>query len=108
MWIKGKIIMQLEGMLIGAANIDNSIKAPQILKIEVSSNTAIRVMNIYPNKMMSPISGRQWRTGKTGVLQSMELQRVGHNWATEQQEEIGKKGGTEMGMGLRVWCLKRL
>ena len=77
--------MQLEGMLIGAANIDNSIKAPQILKIEVSSNTAIRVMNIYPNKMMSPISGRQWRTGKTGVLQSMELQRVGHNWATEQQ-----------------------
>ena len=30
-------------------------------------------------------SGRWWRTGKTGVLQSMELQRVGHDWATEQQ-----------------------
>ena len=29
-------------------------------------------------------------------------QRVGHNWAAEQQEEIGEKGGTEMGMGLRV------
>ena len=30
-------------------------------------------------------SGRWWRTGKPGVLQSMGLQRVGHNWATEQQ-----------------------
>ena len=26
-----------------------------------------------------------WRTGKPGVLQSMGLQRVRHNWATEQQ-----------------------
>ena len=30
-------------------------------------------------------SGRWWRTGKTGVLQSMGLQRVGHNWVTEQE-----------------------
>ena len=30
-------------------------------------------------------SGRQWRTGKPGVLQSLRLQRVGHNWATEQE-----------------------
>ena len=29
---------------------------------------------------------RQWRTGKPGVLQSMGLQRVGHNWVTEQQQ----------------------
>ena len=28
-------------------------------------------------------SRRWWRTGKPGVLQSMGLQRVGHNWATE-------------------------
>ena len=27
---------------------------------------------------------RWWRTGKPGMLQSMGLQRVGHNWATEQ------------------------
>ena len=31
-------------------------------------------------------SGKWWRTGKPGVLQSMGLQRVGHNWATEQQQ----------------------
>ena len=30
-------------------------------------------------------SGRWWRSGKSGVLQSMWSQRVGHNWATEQQ-----------------------
>ena len=28
-------------------------------------------------------SGSSWWTGKPGVLQSMGLQRVGHNWATE-------------------------
>ena len=30
-------------------------------------------------------SGRWWRAGKPGVLQSMGLQRVGHNWVIEQQ-----------------------
>ena len=31
-------------------------------------------------------SGRLWRAGKPGVLQSMGLQRVRHNLATEQQQ----------------------
>ena len=30
-------------------------------------------------------SQRWWRTGKSGMLQSMEPQRVGHDWAAEQQ-----------------------
>ena len=30
-------------------------------------------------------SGRWWRTGKPGVLQSMGPQRVEHDWVTEQQ-----------------------
>ena len=34
---------------------------------------------------------RQWRTGKPGVLQSMGLQRVRHEWATEQQQCTFKK-----------------
>ena len=33
-------------------------------------------------------SGSWWWTGKPGVLQSMGSQRVGHNWATEQQQQI--------------------
>ena len=31
-------------------------------------------------------SGSWWWTGKSGMLQSMELQRVGHDWATQQQQ----------------------
>ena len=30
-------------------------------------------------------TGRRWRTVIPGVLQSMGLQRVGHDWVTEQQ-----------------------
>ena len=33
-------------------------------------------------------SGRYWRTGKYGVLQSLGSQRVGHDWVTEQQQHI--------------------
>ena len=36
--------------------------------------------------MVCANSRRQWRTGKPGVLQFTELQRVRHNWATEQQQ----------------------
>ena len=32
--------------------------------------------------------GRWWRTGRPGMLQSMGLQRVGHNWMTEQQQTL--------------------
>ena len=35
-------------------------------------------------------SGRWWRTGKPGVLQSMGSQRAGHDWATEQQQKLPK------------------
>ena len=34
---------------------------------------------------VSASSRRWWRAGKPGVLQSMRSQRVGHDWATEQQ-----------------------
>jgi len=32
------------------------------------------------------ISGRWWWTRKPGMLQSMGSQRIGHDWATEQQQ----------------------
>ena len=35
-------------------------------------------------------SGRWWRKGKPGMLQSMESQRIRHDWATEQQQYIDK------------------
>ena len=33
-------------------------------------------------------SGRWWRTGKPGLLQSIGSQRVRHSWATEQQQHL--------------------
>ena len=33
-------------------------------------------------------SGRWWRTGKPGVLQSMRSQSVVHDWPTEQQQYL--------------------
>ena len=33
-------------------------------------------------------SRRRWRMEKPGVLQSMGLQRVRHDWATEQQQQV--------------------
>ena len=32
-------------------------------------------------------SGRWWRTGKLCMLQSLGLQRVGHSWVTERQQQ---------------------
>ena len=46
--------------------------------------TMRRLAGITDSVDMS-LNMRWWRTGKPCVLQSMELQRVGHNWATEQQ-----------------------
>ena len=40
---------------------------------------------------VSSNSGRWWRTGKSGVLQSMGSQRVRHHWATEQQQLLRKR-----------------
>ena len=36
-------------------------------------------------------SGRWWRTGKPGMLQSTGSQRVRHDWAPEQQQLKGTK-----------------
>ena len=52
-------------------------------------------------------SGRWWRTGKPGMLQSMELQTVGHDWATEQQSKFQHKCVGFLGhweMSCLSWC----
>ena len=48
-------------------------------------------------------SGKWWRTGKPAVLQSMGLQRVGHDWATEQQQQSLKwKADLPPGLNLEM------
>ena len=47
---------------------------------ETSENEVVGWTWVWTN------SGRQWRAGKPGVLQSMGSQRVRHDWLTEQQQ----------------------
>ena len=55
-------------------------------------------------------SGRWWRTGEPGMLQSMGSQRARHNWVTEQQKYSSKEDisstTTEVRVGIRneIWC----
>ena len=53
-------------------------------------------------------SGRWWRTGKPGVLQSMGLQRVGRAWATELQKDSKKvKGNVNFSLILHKGKMKK-
>ena len=65
-------------------------------------------------------SGSWWWTGRPGMLQSMGSQRVGHNWATEQNwtenffflTEIficqPGKGVKSYAIGRLIWCVFKL
>ena len=41
-------------------------------------------------------SGRWWRTGKPGMLQSIGSQRVGHDWVTKQLNFISTRFGSDL------------
>ena len=47
-------------------------------------------------------SGRQWRTGKSGVLQFMGLQSVGHDLANEHQQ-LGELWARNAGQRSQGW-----
>ena len=53
-------------------------------------------------------SGRWWRTGRLGVLQSMRLQRVGNDLATEQHLNLHRRASsvtmTFHSFSLNGWC----
>ena len=40
-------------------------------------------------------SGRQWGTGRSGVLQSIGLQSIGHDWMIEQQQQNANREGSQ-------------
>ena len=51
--------------------------------------------------------GKWWRTGEPGMLQSMGVQRVGHNLATEQQQWRAKCKTREKGRIIHGGCASR-
>ena len=63
----------------------------RILICQIQRNNSRMKSTDYPPihmKYINIISGRWWRTGKPGVLQSMGSKRVGHDWVTEQWYNI--------------------
>ena len=48
-------------------------------------------------------SGREWRTGKPGVLQSLGLKRVGHDLATKQHPDNGILFGAKNKWAFKPW-----
>ena len=50
-------------------------------------------------------SGRWWRTGKTGMLQSMGTQRVRHDWVTEQQQRPSQGEENWSACGFSLWTV---
>ena len=48
---------------------------------------------------------RRWRTGKCGVLRSMELQSVGHNWMIGQQQCLPVLGSRVTQLYIYVYLL---
>ena len=84
-----KLKLQYFGHLIWRT--DSLEKTLMLGKIEGRRRTGqqrMRWLDGTTNSMDMSLSKLQelWRTGKPGVLQSMGLQRVGHDWATEQQK----------------------
>ena len=51
--------------------------------------------------------GKWWRTGEPGMLQSIGLQRIGHNLATEQQQWRAKCKTREKGRIIHGGCESR-
>ena len=56
---------------------------------EETEVTQDEMVGWHPRTGVWANAGRQWSTGKPGVLQFMGSQRVRHNWATEQQLPLG-------------------
>ena len=85
-----KVKLQYFGHLMWRA--DSSEKTLMLGKIEGRRRRGwqrMRWLDGITESMDMSLSMLQvwWRTGKPGVLQSMGLQRVGHNWVTEQQQQ---------------------
>ena len=73
-----KLKLQYFGHLMRRAN--SLEKTPMLGKIEGRRRGWQKMSWLWAS------SGRWWRTGKPGMLQSMGLQRVGYDWMSEQQQ----------------------
>ena len=55
MWRKGNTLLELVGTQIDAATVESSMEFPQKLKMEVSFDSVIPLLGIYPKKPVTLI-----------------------------------------------------
>ena len=65
-------------------------------RLRAEGEEGVRVWNSWMASTMQwtwtwANSGRWWGTGRPGVLQSMGLQRVRHDWVTEEQQQYRER-----------------
>ena len=73
---------RVESLIVGQlSQASNLMSAVWIRKPAVI--TSVTLVNSELRTDLEILDHPWWWTGKPGVLQSMELQRVGHDWATE-------------------------
>ena len=80
--------LQSFGHLMWSA--DSLEKTLMLGKIEYKRRRGWQRMRqlVSPTQWTWTNSWREWRTGKSGVLQYMGLKIVGHDWGTEQQQQL--------------------
>ena len=83
-----KLKLQYFGQLLGSANsLEKTLMLWKIEGRRRRGQQRTRWLDGITDSMtwVWANSGRWWRTGIPGMLQSMGLQRIGHDWVTKQQ-----------------------
>ena len=85
-----KLRLQYFGHLMRTDSLEKTLMLGKIEGKRRRGRQKMRQLNSITDWMDVSLSKLQekWRTGKPGVLQSLGLQRVGHNSATEQQHDL--------------------
>ena len=85
-----KLKLQYFGCLMGRANsLEETLMLGKIEGRRRRGRQRMRWLDGITNSMEMTLGklGRQWRTGKPGMLQSMGVQRIGHDLVTKQQQQ---------------------
>ena len=84
-----KLKLQYFGHLLQTADsLEKTLMPEKIEGRRRSTQQGTRWLDGITDLLAQASSGRWWRTGKPGVLQSTVSQRVRHSWATEHQQCI--------------------
>ena len=98
-WVGSHLLLQGIFLTQGSNSHLLCLLQADSLPTEPSGKARLNQFTLLPSVQMMDMSqwtcvwassGRWWRTGKPGMLQSMGSKRVRHDWATERQHQYRK------------------